>query len=259
VLNDTSHSAKEIIRLRAMSIALMITPCLLLSASGNRDMDNMKAIPMREGRIARAIREHLTTRPDEAFNTDDLCGVCYPGQRIERKHRDWRARRPMSGLLRFFNAASVPSTATVRHKRRFRGRAEQPVPWDRPEVKAEAERDVAEHLILRDGTPEERRLVAARQEARAAVRKAQLSSLARTARSPISVLVDDNRAMGGDLAALAEKARALITENDPDAIRDGLAKLAAALDGIAREMRDPMETIRERLAISTARNDKSAA
>jgi hypothetical protein len=37
-----------------------------------------------------------------------------------------------------------------------------------------------------------------------------------------------------DIAALATKARALIVESDPDAIRDGLREIADALDAIGQ-------------------------
>jgi hypothetical protein len=47
---------------------------------------------------------------------------------------------------------------------------------------------------------------------------------------------------------LADKARALMIENDPDAIREGLAEIAAALDGMAREAEDPMARVQEMLA-----------
>src|SRR4249919_1096138 len=85
---------------------------------------------MREGKLERAIRENLAAHPDEAFTTDELCRVCYPGaEQVERKHRvavlraidkalaaepDWRGRRAnlsRGNRLVFYNAASVPSTA----------------------------------------------------------------------------------------------------------------------------------------------------
>src|SRR3954447_19900967 len=85
---------------------------------------------MREDKLERLIREHFSAHPDEAFTTDELCAVCYPGTgQIERKHRvavlraidkalaaepDWRGRRVNlsrgNGLV-FYSAASVPSTA----------------------------------------------------------------------------------------------------------------------------------------------------
>src|SRR4051794_28030338 len=93
---------------------------------------------MREGKLERAIREHLAAHPDEAFTTDELCAVCYPGLRsvgyvgdpmmLARKHRvavlraaekvlasdsDWKSASTHGrGNMRFFwNAASVPGTA----------------------------------------------------------------------------------------------------------------------------------------------------
>ena len=83
---------------------------------------------MGEVKLEQAIREHLGARPDEAFTTDELCAVCYPGtEQIERKHRvavlraidngcraDWLVRRAIlsrGNMLVFYDAASVPSTA----------------------------------------------------------------------------------------------------------------------------------------------------
>jgi hypothetical protein len=96
------------------------------------------ATGQREGRIERAIREHLAAHPDEAFTTDELCEVCYPGLRsvgyigdpmlIARKHRvavlraakkvlasdpDWNSASThgRENMRFFWNAASVPGTA----------------------------------------------------------------------------------------------------------------------------------------------------
>ncbi len=68
------------------------------------------------------------------------------------------------------------------------------------------------------------------------------------ARNPVGVLVGASRMASDTLSELAEKARALMVENDPDAIRACLAQIAEALDVIARETRDPMATVQERLA-----------
>jgi hypothetical protein len=178
------------------------------------------------GRLARTIRSHLAAHPDEALSTDDLCAVCYPGRPIERKHRvavlraaesvltvlpDWRSRR--GRRLWVYNAASVPSTAKVRA--------------------TEAERAVAEHIIMRDGTPEERQRLIAQREAEHMLETAKLQYAAALVRS-LGVLVGASREAPDNLSELAEKARALMRENNLDAIRDGLAEIAAALDGIAR-------------------------
>jgi hypothetical protein len=223
---------------------------------------------MREGKLARAIREHLTAHPDEAFSTDDLCAVCYPSARlIERKHRvavlrasdkvrglpDWRTQsgRVWGGWkLVFFNAASIASTAKADVMRNVwpkRWRDDNP-PWDAPERLAQAEQHVAEHLVMRDGTDEQRAQLIERQEAEQDLHVAKLQYAAAVARNPIGVLLSSSQAASGNLSELAEKARKLITENDPDAIRDGLKEIAAALDAIARETKDPMATIQERLA-----------
>jgi hypothetical protein len=109
---------------------------------------------MREGKLQRAIREHFAAHADEAFTTDELCAVCYPGaEQIERKHRvavlraidkalaaesDWRGRRATlarGNVLVFYNAASVPSTAKGDCKRRSLGwpRRQTPEQWDEPD------------------------------------------------------------------------------------------------------------------------------
>ena len=46
---------------------------------------------------------------------------------------------------------------------------------------------------------------------------------------------------------MAEKARALMVENDPDAVRDCLRQIADALDKIAAETSDPMATVKAML------------
>src|SRR5215467_1929097 len=87
---------------------------------------------LREGRIKRAIREHLAAHPDEAFTTDDLALVCYPAidpaRRIERKYRvavvraaekvlaagpDWYRTvcSQRGGMVIYANAASLNSVA----------------------------------------------------------------------------------------------------------------------------------------------------
>jgi hypothetical protein len=54
--------------------------------------------------------------------------------------------------------------------------------------------------------------------------------------------------MSGELLAVAEKARALMVENDPDAIRDGLREIATKLDELVRNTQDPMGFVEQQLA-----------
>lgn len=220
----------------------------------------------REGRLERALREHLTAHPDETFSTDDLCGVCYRAP-VARKHRvavlramdkvmagkpDWRStwsRNVRGNMLVFFNAASVPSTAKAKVKWSDHNWWPHEVPrWDESERLTEAERQVAEHTIMRDGTPEERERLIQRREAERSLSAAKISLATAVAKNPMGVLLNSSRVASGNMKELADKARALMIENDPDAIREGLAEIAAALDGMAREAEDPMARVQEMLA-----------
>jgi hypothetical protein len=221
---------------------------------------------MHEGKIERTLREHLAAHPDEAFSTDDLCMVCYEPP-IERKHRvavlraidkvlaslpDRRSRRAIlspGSMLVFSNAASVPSTAKADHKRHYLDwpQANVPVQWDEPKRLADAERAVVEHAVMRHGTDDQRQQLTDRRAAEQRLHVAKPSYAAAVSRNPIGVLLSSSRMASDNISELAEKARRLMQENDPDAIRDGLGEIASAHDGIARETKDPMATIRERL------------
>ena len=223
---------------------------------------------MREGKLERAIREHLAAQPDEAFTTDELCRVCYPSAaQTERKHRvavlraigkvaaepDWRGRRATlarGNMLVFYNAASVPSTAKGDRKRRSLGwpRRKAPGQWDEPDRLAKAERAVDEHMLMRHGTDEQRHQLAERREAEHQLNTARIQVAAMIARSPTSVLLGQSRMSSRELAELADKARNLMVENDPDAVRDGLREIATKLDALAREAQDPMAAVQAQLA-----------
>ena len=224
---------------------------------------------MREGKLERAIREHLAAQPDEAFTTDELCRVCYPGAaQTERKHRvavlraigkalaaepDWRGRRAnlaRGNVLVFYNAASVPSTAKGDCKRRSLGwpRLNAPEQWDEPDRLAKAERAVDEHVLMRHGTDEQRHQLAERREAEHQLNTARIQVAAMIARSPMSVLLGQSRMSSRELEELADKARNLMVENDPDAVRDGLREIATKLDALATEAQDPMAAVQAQLA-----------
>jgi hypothetical protein len=191
-----------------------------------------------------------------------LCEVCY-GLPAQRKHRvavlratekmlpglpDWRCRRSTykrGNMLVFYNAASVPSTARADAKRVHSWWGHK---WDEPARLAEAERAVAEHAIMQHAGDEERQQLTERRRAEWQLEGAKLSYAVAVARNPVGVLVGASRMASDTLSELAEKARALMVENDPDAIRACLAQIAEALDVIARETRDPMATVQERLA-----------
>ena len=106
----------------------------------------------------------------------------------------------------------------------------------------------AEHAIMQHAGDEERQQLTERRRAEWQLEGAKLSYAVAVARNPVGVLVGASRMASDTLSELAEKARALMVENDPDAIRACLAQIAEALDVIARETRDPMATVQERLA-----------
>ena len=120
----------------------------------------------------------------------------------------------------------------ARHRRQFVAASRQ---WlaDRTredrEALAEAEREVGEHVVMLHGTPEQRGMVLARREAMQQLQAAQLSVAAAVAKNPMSVMRAAQRNAAGDLSELAEKARRLMVENDPDVARAGLGEIAARL------------------------------
>jgi hypothetical protein len=87
-----------------------------------------------------------------------------------------------------------------------------------------------------------------RREAERSLSAAKISLATAVAKNPMGVLLNSSRVASGNMKELADKARALMIENDPDAIREGLAEIAAALDGMAREAEDPMARVQEMLA-----------
>ena len=220
------------------------------------------------GRIERAIRALFDAHPDEAFTTDDICVECYPALRecaTERKHRvavvraaekiiatdpDWRSTWSWErgNMLVFRNMASAPSVAMARVLRFYPSSPRQFVVEKTRERMTPSEtnkhgkeeldkirREVSEHVALRDADPVERERLKAQQLAEAtkrtqeAVRALQAMGMGRP-----QVLPRGNCDNRETLNALAAKARDLITQNDPDAIRAGLAEIADALDAISK-------------------------
>jgi hypothetical protein len=94
---------------------------------------------------------------------------------------------------------------------------------------------VADHIGWRDGGPEVRAALQAKHEAAIAHGK-MLADRIRGRAPP-----DDKRYQADDvggsetLIALADRLRALMVQNDPDALRAGLADIADALDSMARD------------------------
>ena len=101
-----------------------------------RDGKASNARPLRSKDIERAIEAAFTTKPDNAFNTNDLCEHVYSGlQQVERKHRaavipiakkvcerlgenwDWcKLDFNRGSLLVFWNRASLTSYVMMRIK-----------------------------------------------------------------------------------------------------------------------------------------------
>lgn len=211
------------------------------------------------GRIERAIRALLDAHPDEAFTTFDLCDAAYPdGLELEHKHLvavmraankvlagdpDWRSlpapydRRTVV----FCNLASVPSMV-MRHHRQWTSRARavertreildtpEPPLWQR-EQRDRAARGVRAHLAVRDADPVRADQLRAEHQAEGAKERARLAETIRAtlAGRPAYVLTTANGDTSSTHIALAAKARALISANDPDAIRAGLAEIADEL------------------------------
>lgn len=89
------------------------------------------------GRIERAIAAAFEAEPDEAFSTDELCALAYPGvNRIEKKHRvaviragervcarmpAWAAWQSSeaTGPLIWANRYSVPSYTLMRARKAY--------------------------------------------------------------------------------------------------------------------------------------------
>jgi hypothetical protein len=199
---------------------------------------------VREGRIERAIREHLLAHPDEAFTTEHLAVVCYPdAPATERKHRvaviraadkmltgdpDWRSDRSWrrGQTVIHYNAASVMSTAmahVLKHgvyptRERLHENARdylEPDRWARgTRHREEVAEEVAEHVAIRDAaTPEEAGRLRAQYAAELDRKLAYFPS-------------KERHDPGSTPTVLAAKTRALMTENDPDAVRADLAEIA---------------------------------
>jgi hypothetical protein len=100
-----------------------------------RDGKASNAKPLGREEIERAITHVLTSNPNNAFTTDDLCDCVYLGSRqVERKHRatiipiakkvcerlgenwDWWRSEMSGGTLVFWNRVSVTSYAMARLK-----------------------------------------------------------------------------------------------------------------------------------------------
>ena len=73
---------------------------------------------------------------------------------------------------------------------------------------------------------------------------ASIAQLSIVAHNPTQALRDDQAGWSGNIPELAMKARVLMTENDPDAIRTGLAEIAEALDRLEKEIGNPLGKLR---------------
>jgi hypothetical protein len=183
---------------------------------------------------------------------------------IERKHRvvvvraaekivagdpDWRSGWSGSrgNMLTYFNAASIPSVAMNRallgdadmHHDWVLKRTQQTLDgqgkWD-VEDRANIERHVSQHIAVRDATdPAEAERLRAEHEAEQAKQLAQRTQRLRALAggSPAQVLPSESEYRSTTLNALADRARALMAQNDPDAVRAGLREIADALERLA--------------------------
>jgi ferric-dicitrate binding protein FerR (iron transport regulator) len=117
---------------------------------------------------------------------------------------------------------------------------------------------VAWHVRARDGDVQEAKRVAVERARDQALRHVEIVELLQIQRyrklavvaAKLGIILPpnfDRPAPTADLAALADKARALIQTNDPDAVRQGLGEIADALDAIVRDW-DPLAMFRERQA-----------
>jgi hypothetical protein len=215
------------------------------------------------GRIGRAIRTLFDANPDTAHTVGDLCAACYSDRKLERKHRvamlravksvvasdpDWRIRLSVwnRNMVVFYNAASVESTATARYLEPSR-RGEAAVQWAREQAHAYRdspreqdqeiwqgiEHKVTQHITLRDAEPAERERLAAQYAAEAEAERAEWIAAIRSLTGQLSVADRYRLANDNTCHHLAERLRALMVENDPDAVRAGLAEVADALDRLA--------------------------
>ena len=102
----------------------------------------------------------------------------------------------------------------------------------------EIRRSVRQHIAVRNADPAERERLEKAQEAKSAER---LSELAQGIRATLGrqpyVLTTANDGTSSTLTALADRARTLLTQNDPDAVRTGLREIADALDQLGEDVR----------------------
>jgi hypothetical protein len=221
------------------------------------------------GRIERAIRALFDANPDLAFITDEVAEHCFPGVPMERKHRvsvlraAWKVVAPDpnwtawiiegqgSGLV-FLNQDSIRSTAAARlivtskyrspkRARRIYGewvripgaRVKRYLyPGDVFENRADLMAQVGDgggsidavlwHRASRDGNTLLLQHLARRQQAEAPRWGKRFQAGDVTGEATIIP--------PSQYTQLADRARALMVENDPDAVRAGLAELARALE-----------------------------
>jgi hypothetical protein len=220
------------------------------------------------GRIERAIRELFDAHPDEAFTTAELCVACYPkiecSWQMKREHRvavvraaknvvkrdpDWAAwwMTVQGRGLVWYNQRSLGSTVMALVLRDGPGDTPTEVrevaqlilesPADMsPGALAEAQqtmeiakRRVAEHLerrVTMDNAQLEKRA-----QGLSAVRSLGNTYLKLSEQAPFRRLLSRHQTLA---AAAAAEARALMTANDPDKIRAGLAEIAEALESVSR-------------------------
>jgi hypothetical protein len=186
------------------------------------------------GRIERAIWALFDANPDGVFFTDELAEHCYPDAVIERKHMvavlraawnvvernpDWGVRWLAQRGRQFvwFNQASLTST-TLTYA---------------PHEREVAKRRVEEYLTRRATVGVA--ALAGNAKALSVVRSlGNTFGAAGIKRMKFARLIGMHQQFA---AEAANRLRALMVENDPDAVRAGLAEIAEALERLGGEPR----------------------
>jgi len=165
------------------------------------------------GRIERTIRELFDTSPESAFSTAELVEHCYPGlDKIERKHQVAvlrAARKVVAADPALAKEYACHRLSWDKAPRRFVEffRRDDPPTW----VTAKRKQELSLAELRRSGPALMASILAAEHK-----------------RCPPSTLEGKQQ-----FAAVADRARGLMVENDPDVVRKGLAEIAAALDQTA--------------------------
>jgi hypothetical protein len=164
----------------------------------------LAAVSRGPGRLERAIRALCDANPDAVFTTEELVAHCYPAApEIERKHLV-AVRRAMRHVLHWESEPTGWGNFGALYARHIY-------------ANIDSSRGLGRAFAMRELDEIERsQSVASRV---AMLTEQQLPDGDQGVAVPAAILT-----------ALAALARRLVTENDPDVIRTGLAEIANALD-----------------------------